>query len=265
MREMGLSDRPLEFEPSPSDPDVFLALSLSITADENASISSQFSIDVDNDAVHVRIPRAAPGERKTVRLLGSKETIAFALLLRRLLVSGQKRYEDRLNRTLSEYAVECYQQGIENRTQLLFPQANTRSLLQMLDVHSQLIHQIDDLTGRVFDFLENEGFVVDPGITATTGIAVLLGLVPVRWSVRTPKGQQVYREIKVRAGLWTLDVQKRRRGSKKITDWDFNFRGVRTVRRLLKTFAQQYLEYEYQDRNRRGKPTLPAPDDVDID
>ena len=38
---------------------------------------------------------------------------------------------------------------------------------------------------------------------------ILLGLIPLRWSVRTPKGQQVYQEIKVATGLWSLEIQKK--------------------------------------------------------
>src|SRR5439155_26250392 len=111
------------------------------------------------------------------------------------------------------------------------------SLFEYLEVPLLQLDDIDDLTYRVLRYLESEFLVVDPALTGTAGLMVLLGLVPVRWSVRTPKGQQVYRQIKIHAVLWSLEITKKKPGEKSGTEWDFRLRSVNVIKRALKSFA----------------------------
>ncbi len=262
---------PIEFDLSYADPDVFLALSLSAPGSEDGSSHhrTQFLIEVDDD-VRVTFPRSTPRPPRMARLLASKETIAFGLLLRRL--SEMRRDESYLQSKLREFAHRRFDEVMRFEMRFLRDPVPTErepvspaSFLASVDIAPDLLDDIDDLTHRVLRFLEDEGLVIDPWITGTTGVIVLLGMVPVRWSVRTPRGQRVYREISVRAGLWTLDIHKLRRGEKQVTDWEFHFRGVNAVRRLLRGLAEEYLAIEREDRQDRGKPNVEQPDGIEID
>src|SRR5262249_36247426 len=59
-------------------------------------------------------------------------------------------------------------------------------------------------TDQALRFLEEEGLAVDPAFTPE--LMMLAGLVAMHFSVRTPKGERVYRKFTVNAPLWSLDV-----------------------------------------------------------
>ena len=125
--------------------------------------------------------------------------------------------------------------------------------------------EIDSRCHEVFDILEGRGLAIDPGFSVSPEIMVLIGLVPMQWSIRTPEGERVYREIRINAPLWGLSIDRVREGRKKWTDWHFNFRGITFVRGLLRQFAENYLASEERIRIRNGQPTLPAPGRVTLD
>ena len=96
------------------------------------------------------------------------------------------------------------------------------------------------------------------------GLMVLAGLVPIRWSVRTPRGEDVYREIKIHAPFWDVRIQKRRQGRKKWSDWDFNIRGLHVVKKVLRLLAEEYLETEEETRVQSGKKPRRLPGKLKI-
>jgi hypothetical protein len=140
----------------------------------------------------------------------------------------------------------CVPDDIE-RKELYKYEVNASNLLLHFGIARNVLEEVDERTNKVLVSLEDAGLVRDPWTTGTAGLMVLVGLVPVRWSVRTPKGQDIYREIKIRAGLWTLDIKKRRKGKKKWSDWDFNFKSFRTVRKLLKGFLEEFIDDDGDD------------------
>jgi hypothetical protein len=103
--------------------------------------------------------------------------------------------------------------------------------------------------------LERDGLIIDPAFTPQ--VMVLLGLVPVHFSVRTPKGQRVYKEVSVRASYWSLDIARGKRANgKTFTDFDFQLRGISVVRKAIEMMARVYLQSEEQNRRDKGLPVL---------
>ncbi|MGA7498893.1 MAG: hypothetical protein WBX00_19355 [Isosphaeraceae bacterium] len=263
---------PLDFAREYTDPDVFLALSMSVPADTGLyrpTSEQLFSVESDSRNIRITVPRMARG-LSGAQLLGSKETIAAALLLRNLYETRFEGEYEELRTEMLQYAHHTYGLSRESERGLLRAQSSKDgqflpSFSDHLNVDASLIDDVDDLTHRVLTFLETEQLVIDPALTGSTGLMILFGLIPLRWSVRTPKGQQVYREIKVASGLWSLEIQKKRRGEKRLTDWDFRIRGVNVVKRVLKELAEEYLRLEERDRVDEGRPGLPAGDDVKVD
>jgi hypothetical protein len=100
-------------------------------------------------------------------------------------------------------------------------------------------------TERALSFLESENLAVDPVATATA--MVLIGLVPVRLSVRTPKGERVHKEISISAASWSLDVKRGVDKGQPFTDFDFHFRGIQAVKSLLLNLASQFNSGQSQE------------------
>jgi len=218
------------------DPYLNLALSLSTPPIQTTQgPTAHLGLDLTEQDVTISIPRTAAPRVKKPHLLASKDTISFALLLYHVwerltpslneLAKGKppiyegERFENLAGR-LSRVAIE-YNEGGGNG--LLYDSlvSQRRNRLRkhyrhLLGVDARMLRAVDQRVLQTFRTLENEGLICDPAITGVGGLMVLLGLIPVRWSVRTPKGQGVYREIKVRAGLWTLDIQQKRVGRRKV-------------------------------------------------
>jgi hypothetical protein len=119
------------------------------------------------------------------------------------------------------------------------------TFFQELDISPGDLEAAQSKTEQALSFLEGEGLAVDPAFTPE--LMVLAGLVPMHFSVRTPKGERVYREIKVNAPLWSLEL----RGSKNdrpYTDVEFRFRGIEIVRKAITAMATHYLEAEESDK-----------------
>lgn len=260
----------LDFAPHLDDPSVALALGLSLPPHASIESSRLFSVDTTENEIRFSIPRSTTGLRRSTQLMASKETIAASLLLRHLYETRFERNPEPIRRALSDFAKECYYRSCEFDRHLLRSQWSHNGpswpqLFEYLQTDFSQIDEADELANEVFNYLENESLAVDPAITGTAGVMVLVGLIPVRWSVRTPKGQQVLREIKIHAGLWSLDIERRKRGDKIVTDWDFRLRGINVIKKLLRGFAEEYLEHEDNDRGTRGRPRLPPPDEVRVE
>jgi hypothetical protein len=109
-------------------------------------------------------------------------------------------------------------------------------------------------SGRIRSFLEDEDLILDPAFTPE--LMVLAGLIPMHFSVRTPKGERVYREIKVNAALWSLDITRGNKNGRLYTDIEFRIRGIKIVRQVITAIATQYLESEEKIRRGKGRRVL---------
>jgi hypothetical protein len=76
------------------------------------------------------------------------------------------------------------------------------------------------------------------------GMILLASLVPMHFSVRTPKGQRLNRSIVVNAPMWSLHISCGSKNNCPFTDIEFCFRGIQIVRRAIIAVATQYLEAE---------------------
>ena len=103
-------------------------------------------------------------------------------------------------------------------------------------------------------FLEQEGLAIDPAFAP--GLMVLTGLIPVHFSIRTPKGQRIYKEICVNAPAWSLKISRGRNDDGPFNDVDFRFRGIEIVKKAITAMATQYLDSEEEGRRRNGQAVI---------
>ena len=235
----------------------------------NRDRSEQQSVVVDfgDEDVSVTIKRPLPDV--ALRIVATKQTIAAAVLMHHII--GQRgpdyavsiveragnigkvmaRRDSKLSREMLLFSEPCY------------PPETTRYFREFLEISEEDIHFAGLKTAEAFDFLEAEGLAIDPACTPE--MMVLVGLIPMSFSVRTPKGERIYREIKVNAPLWSLDLQRGTKNGRPFTDVEFKFRGIEIVRRAITTMAIQYLEAEEEQRRKKGQPLLKrkAPPDLD--
>ena len=125
---------------------------------------------------------------------------------------------------------------------------------------------LDDIPEKIFDKtrsacelalqrLEEIGLIEDPpwktiGIGA---LAVLLGVIPVDFSVRTERGEHLVRTVEIEAPLWgyqgTQDPEH--------NNWILHLRAVEFAGETLRELAERYLEA--WNRHRPGHLQSPAP------
>ena len=254
--------------------DLLLALSLSAPAHPPAK-RRNFSVEFTDDEVLVRTPYPHSQPSRSVRLLCSKETIAFALFLfdyrsRKEGMEAEHR-EQRITNAVSEFATARAQSEVGNRSRsLLSPESGPDSpplalsfLRRSLDISDEFVAECDAHCSEVFSTLERNDLAIDPGFSPE--LVALCGLIPMQFSVRTERGEQTYRRFKIRAPLWTLDIDRVRKGRRIEYDWDFQLRGVDFVRGTLRRLAEQYLASEASERMKTGQPTIPPPMSVNLD
>src|SRR6266851_3857291 len=92
------------------------------------------------------------------------------------------------------------------------------------------------------ELLEDEGLTIDPAFTPE--LMVLAGLIPIYFSVRTPKGERIYREIAINAPMWSLNIAREQENHRPFTNIEFHFRRIEIVRKAITATATQYLESE---------------------
>jgi hypothetical protein len=96
--------------------------------------------------------------------------------------------------------------------------------------------------------------VIDPAFTPE--LVLLAGLSPMQFSVRTPKGERIYQEIKIDAPMWCLNIYRSGTKDKPFTEVEFRFRGIEIVRKTVAAMATQYIEAEEKLRPSEGRPCL---------
>jgi hypothetical protein len=251
-------------------PELLLALALS--APNRAPSERRVVVEISDAGVLVRDPHRRSGRRgDQALLLGSKETIAAAVLLYTVWAErGGVEYE----RQLMTRVLEFMSSTAEERTaaseiglaalSLSERSSLHRDLFASLDVGDDYVRRVEARCQESFASLEEDRLIVDPGFLIAPELVVLLGLVPMQWSVRTPQGENIYRRIRLDAPLWTLEIEKRKTGRPR-TDWEFHFRGLAFVRNLLRMAAEQYLASEDRSRREQGRPRLRRPTELMLD
>jgi|ERR1700691_1410890 len=245
------------------NPEYILALMFS-APDDKSSQHQSLTIDFLDNEVRATVPlREAP----TLRLLASKETIYAAIAIYEVLM-GRAGYED----TLFEEAISFGRSAALQHPQFTQYEGEADEVAEVPDT-SSFFRQIDvgprntevalRKTDSALTFLEDEGLAIDPAFAP--GLMVLTGLIPVHFSIRTPKGQRIYKEICINAPYWSLKVARGRNNDGHFNDVDFRFRGIEIVKKAITAMATQYLESEEDRRRRSGKAVIRRPHGPQLD
>lgn len=239
------------------NPELFLALTLSVPISSRSSLSS-VTVDFREHEVIARIPNT----RETVgpRIIPTKQTILAAISLLDIIYRRDSKFADTVIDRAISFAEEAASYNLDTdyvsqETSSPFsPAIDTMSFFNELGIDAKEFDQSKQKTDRALQFLEDEGLVIDPGFTPE--MMVFAGFIPMHFSVRTPKGEQIYREIKVNAPLWSLEIIRRNQNEDSNTDFEFRFRGIEIVKNAITALATQYLRSEEDTRAKEGQPLL---------
>jgi hypothetical protein len=245
------------------NPEYVLALAFSVP-DKNASRPQSVTIDFSDNEVTatVQLPER---ESPPPQLLASKDTIYAAIAAYQVLMERGPGYADSLlesARDFGRYAAQrppefiSYSDRKEERSETL-GQADTISFFNQIEIGPRNLEIAVRKTRDALAFLEHEGLAIDPAFAP--GLMVLTGLIPVHFSIRTPKGQRIYKEICVNAPYWSLKISRGRNDDGPFNDLDFRFRGIEIVKKAITAMATQYLESEEEGRRRHGQPVVRRP------
>jgi hypothetical protein len=244
-----------------ANPGYLLALALSTPSgilETDQANAQQVILDIRGTDVTATV-RRSPGRPPTTRILASKDTIFAAILIEHLMEQRDPAFAESLTERLQRYS----------RSQMMYNMAPALSLdpsspMPWPPTPSRILEELGATPGDLevarsrtqmaLAFLEDEGLAVDP--VFAPGLMVLAGLVPVHFSVRTPKGDRILRGVKIHAPMWSLEVQKVSQGDHANLDFDFRFRAVAMIRSALTALAAQYLDSEEGTRWSKGKPIL---------
>lgn len=223
--------------------------------------SASVTIDFTESQVIAKVQRPLDA-RHVPRLIVTKQTIFDAILLHHLLSERGEEFASSLIDQAVNFSgraahqdAEFWPYGIDNG---FFKQplgSERQTFLQEVNPTREDFGVAREKTLEALSFLEQEGLAVDPAFTPE--IMVLAGLLPMHFSVRTPQGEHLYREIKVNAPMWSLDVMQGSKNGRPYSDVEFRFRGIWIVRKAITAMAAQYLESEEGIRRDRGQPVLP--------
>lgn len=242
-------------------PEFLLALMPSTPAPRTAKPVTSVTIDFSDTEVIARVQHPEEGSRAP-RLLATKQTIFAAVLLHHLIERRGPDFAASLVDRAEEFGERAAIRNAEFRPRSAAgwyppaqsPDAESSTFFQELDISPGDLEAAQSKTEEALGFLEEEGLAVDPAFTPE--LMVLAGLVPMHFSVRTPKGERVYREIKVNAPLWSLDITRGSKNGRPYTDVEFRFRGIEIVRKAITAMATHYLESEERVRRGEGQPVL---------
>jgi len=240
------------------NPEYVLALMFS-APDQNESQYQSVTIDFSDDEVRATAPRPER-ESAAPRLLASKDTIYAAIAAYQVLMERGPEYADSLldnAKRFGRYAAlhppefTPYNDRKEGER---VGQSDTISFFNQIETGPRNLEIAVRKTRDALDFLEQEGLAIDPAFAP--GLMVLTGLIPVHFSIRTPKGQRIYKEICVNAPYWSLKIARGRNEDGPFNDVDFRFRGIEIVKKAITAMATQYLDSEEEGRRRNGQPVV---------
>jgi hypothetical protein len=242
-------------------PECLIALMLSCPPEQSGTVPT-VTLEFGNDEVTARVGRndsAKPG----LTLYATKDTIFSGVLLYNLIMARGPEFANVVSKRVAEFGDTLARRhadfesrpGSEWQASQSGPaSAYSSDLFQELDVSGPDIERAYRMTGAALSYLEDNGLVVDPAFAP--GLMVLAGLIPMHFSVRTPKGEKLYKEIHIDAPLWSLDIARGQKKDRPYTDVEFRFRGIGIVRKALTAMATHYLEAEESIRRGRGQPLL---------
>jgi hypothetical protein len=198
------------------------------------------------------------------RIFATEGTIFSAMLLHHLISERDPEFADSLivrARRFSEdaayrhaYAPARPYSETETHFFPLVRDMDTAVFFRELDTSPKDLETAQSKTEAALTFLENAGLVIDPAFTPE--LVLLAGLSPMQFSVRTPKGELIYREIKIDAPMWCLNIYHGSTKAKPFTEVEFRFRGIEIVRKAIVAMATQYIESEEKLRRSEGRPCL---------
>lgn len=251
-------------------PEFLLTLMLSTPDAPTDRAISSITVDFTETEVIARVQRV-PEARRALRLLATKQTIFAAVLLYQLILERGPDFASSLVERAERFAERAAHRNAEFQSHVASgwyppaqsPDAESSTFFQELNISPIDLEVAQSKAREAFTFLEEEGLVVDPAFMPE--LMVLAGLVPMHFSVRTPKGERVYREIKINAPLWSLDITRGSKGGQPHTDFEFRFRGIEIVRKAITAMATQYLESEEKIRRGKGQPVLRRKGAPDLD
>jgi hypothetical protein len=223
-------------------PEFLLALMLSTPDTLADKVVSSITIDFTETEVIARVQRQ-PELRRAPRLLATKPTIFAAVLLYQLILERGSDFAPSLVDRAESFAERAAYRNAEFQPHTVSgwyppaqsPDAESSTFFQELNISPLDLEEAQSKTRQAFIFLEEEGLAVDPAFTPE--LMVLAGLVPMHFSVRTPKGERIYREIRVNAPRWSLDITRGSKGGQPHTDFEFRFRGIEIVRKAIAAMA----------------------------
>lgn len=235
-------------------PEYFLALMFSIPDGRTAMSIPSVTVDFTESEVIARVQR--PTESRAPRLLATKQTIFAAVLLHHLIVQRGQEFAASLVEQSKDFSRRAAYHNAEFPLldQGCSPNAESSAFFQELAISTMDLEAAGSKTKEALGFLEEQDLAIDPAFTPE--LMVLVGLVPMQFSVRTPKGERIYREIKVNAPLWSLDISQGNKNGENFTDVEFRIRGIEIVRKAITAMATEYLESEEDNRRRKGQPVL---------
>jgi hypothetical protein len=242
-------------------PDCALALMFSAPARQSSPIQS-VTVEFTDEEVRATVKRPRSSAVAAPRLLASKETIFAAILLYQLAESRNSEFADSLVQRAQRFAKRLvheheHDEFSEYSEDFLAGKTRDKSLsefFRQLEVSSSEVTSAKQKLDDALNILERAGLVIDPACTPE--LMVLIGLIPVHFSVRTHLGERIYREIKINAPSWCLNVSRGKLHDQQFTDIDFRFRGVDIIRRTITSLATQYLDAEDESRRKSGRPIL---------
>jgi hypothetical protein len=244
------------------NPEFLLALQLSTPIGEQPVPFSSVTVEFHETEVVAKVKQPRPATSGT-RILASKQTIFAAILMHHLIQERGSEFAESLESRAAAFGHRAARINADFNPSLgngwyppgHSPDADSSSFFQELDIRPGDLETAQRKTNDALAFLEREGLAIDPAFTPE--LMILAGLIPMHFSVRTPKGERIHKEISVNAPLWSLDIVRGTRAERPYTDFEFKFRGIEIVRKALTAMASHYLESEETTRRTRGQPVLP--------
>jgi hypothetical protein len=165
------------------------------------------------------------------RIFATEGTIFSAMLLYHLISERDPEFADSLiarARRFSDdaayrHAYAAARPYSEMETHL-FPlvrevrDPDTALFFRDLDTSPKDLQAAQSKTDDALTFLENAGLVIDPAFTPE--LVLLAGLSPMQFSVRTPKGERIYQEIKIDAPMWCLNIYRGCTKNRPLRKWN---------------------------------------------
>jgi hypothetical protein len=242
-------------------PDCVLALMFSAPPRQADAIQS-VTVFFTDEEVTATVKRPRSSTIAPPRLLASKETVFAAIMLYQVAASRGPDFADSLveraqsfaRRSVHDHEREDFPGNSEDFLTGRTPDKSFTAFFRELEVSSNEIADARQTLNDALRLLERAGLVIDPAYTPE--LMVLIGLIPVHFSVRTHFGERVYREIKINAPSWCLNVSRGKAHDQRFTDIDFRFRGVDIIRKTITSLAAEYLDAEDESRRKSGRPVL---------